>query len=500
MPVKGRLTTGSKQTANSKPKDAGNLSDLLIPMGNKRVYVNYKGTDYAIEDVIKASGQVILLAEEDGKAIKANWLAEELKNATGLGVYLEIEGKLVPAQDVINSKIQAKKATAIEENEDSVTSSNEFSSSNNDSIITLITMVLDSGRGTEKLLSQMVGSLTDQEVIVINNHLSRQPKLTKSQQSLLFTIKAEIGKRNITASKGKVNYNPHKGDSYSTYETEAADSGNAVKAEKAGPFTFNKTKDGKLEVYVDGSNYKEIGVGTNDTFLMGVFDKKQLIGLGNGTKDKPFIYEHPEFGKIIVERGRAVVDFYKNEATTDNRWFFVHRFWSEYVNMFKKELARTDSVTKPKPYTSAADFVKPVFTDKDYEDFDAQVKSRFRVSAEVAEAGKDTLSITFEPIRGGVDLENPKFQSQLEEFIKFTFGGEFKKAVTDIDTVEEDYLVILVDYSKVKVLKAFDDSDLETEAAPKVTPMLKKDYPELLKKTKAQLLVKKAMSIFSHNK
>ena len=55
MLVKGRLTTGSKQTAKSEPKESGNLSDLLIPMGNKRVYVNYKGTDYAIEDVIKAS-------------------------------------------------------------------------------------------------------------------------------------------------------------------------------------------------------------------------------------------------------------------------------------------------------------------------------------------------------------------------------------------------------------------------------------------------------------
>ena len=360
--VKGRLTTGS-----SKPREASQLADSLAVGGNKKVYLTYNNQEIAVTDAIKTSGKVILITEVNGKAVQAKWLADELRQSMGLPVFVEIEGKEIPVQDIISNKIKANKR--------------EASNGVKDSLITLITMVFDATKGSERLLSQMVGSLTDQEVIAINNHLSRQPKLTKSQQSLLFTIKAELGKRNLTASKGKVNYNP-------TYKPKSYTTENDLSTEQ---------------------------------------------------EDQPL-------------------------------------------------------------ETEAADFVKPVFTDKDYEDFDAQVKSRFKVSAEVAESGRDTLSITFEPIRGGIDLENPNFQSQLEDFIKFTFGGEFKKAVTDIDTVEEDYLVILVDYSKVKVLKASEDSDLETEAAPKVTPMLKKDHPDLLKKTKAQLLVKKAMSIFSHNK
>ena len=67
-----------------------------------------------------------------------------------------------------------------------------------DTIITLITMVFDATKGSEILLSKMVSSLTNQEVQSINKDLSSQSKLTKSQSSLLFTIKAEIGKRNLT--------------------------------------------------------------------------------------------------------------------------------------------------------------------------------------------------------------------------------------------------------------------------------------------------------------
>ena len=74
-----------------------------------------------------------------------------------------------------------------------------------DSLITLITMVFDATKGSERLLSQMVSTLSDSEVQSINKDLSSQSKLTKSQSSLLFTIKAELGKRNLTASKGKVN-------------------------------------------------------------------------------------------------------------------------------------------------------------------------------------------------------------------------------------------------------------------------------------------------------
>jgi len=97
-----------KTFSSSKPQEAGNLADQLLTVKNKYVFVTRNNVYYAVEDVVKASGQVILLVEEDGKPVKSDWLAEELKDATGLDVFIELEGKLYPALSFSKGTIQAK--------------------------------------------------------------------------------------------------------------------------------------------------------------------------------------------------------------------------------------------------------------------------------------------------------------------------------------------------------------------------------------------------------
>jgi len=97
-----------KSYSSSKPQEAGNLADQLLTVKNKDVYVTRDNVSYAVEDAIKASGQVILLVEEDGKPVKSDWLSEELKDATGLDVFIELEGKLYPALSFTKGTIQAK--------------------------------------------------------------------------------------------------------------------------------------------------------------------------------------------------------------------------------------------------------------------------------------------------------------------------------------------------------------------------------------------------------
>lgn len=92
----------------SKSMESGQLQDMLRTMRDKKVHVNHKGKNYGITDLVTDNGQAILLTEEGGEGIKASYLVRELQGMQGQDVFVEIDGKLFPAQKFSGGKVQAE--------------------------------------------------------------------------------------------------------------------------------------------------------------------------------------------------------------------------------------------------------------------------------------------------------------------------------------------------------------------------------------------------------
>nr|DAX81702.1 MAG TPA: hypothetical protein [Bacteriophage sp.] len=95
--------------ATKAPLDSGDAAIKLTPAKQKKAYVTFNDKLYPVIDVIKTSGKVLVLTAEGDKPIKASFLIDELNQATGLPVFIEIEGKEYSAKEVKDNQILAKR-------------------------------------------------------------------------------------------------------------------------------------------------------------------------------------------------------------------------------------------------------------------------------------------------------------------------------------------------------------------------------------------------------
>lgn len=76
------------------------LVDYLHGNPRARVVVVYKGKKYGISDTIKSPDGLIFMVDEDDKFAKAETIIDDVMDARGLPLYLEIKGKQVPVKAV----------------------------------------------------------------------------------------------------------------------------------------------------------------------------------------------------------------------------------------------------------------------------------------------------------------------------------------------------------------------------------------------------------------
>lgn len=95
--------------ATKAPLESGDAATKLTPAKQKKAYVTFNDKLYPVIDVIKTSGKVLVLTAEGDKPIRASFLIDELNQATGLPVFIEIEGKEYSAKEVRDNQILAKR-------------------------------------------------------------------------------------------------------------------------------------------------------------------------------------------------------------------------------------------------------------------------------------------------------------------------------------------------------------------------------------------------------
>jgi hypothetical protein len=89
--------------------------ELASVQFSKKIFVFYKGNEYAITDCVKTSGKALLTTSLESKdAVRSNWLRSELLQCSGLPVKIEINGKEVDPQDIKNDRILANKKNKAE--------------------------------------------------------------------------------------------------------------------------------------------------------------------------------------------------------------------------------------------------------------------------------------------------------------------------------------------------------------------------------------------------
>lgn len=76
------------------------LVDYLHGNPKARVVVVYKGKKYGISDTIKSPEGLIFMVDEDDKFAKADEIIDDVMDARGLPLYLEIKGKIIPVKAV----------------------------------------------------------------------------------------------------------------------------------------------------------------------------------------------------------------------------------------------------------------------------------------------------------------------------------------------------------------------------------------------------------------
>ena len=95
--------------ATKAPLESGEAATKLTPAKQKKAYVTFNDKLYPVIDVIKTSGKVLVLTAEGDKPIRASFLIDELNQATGLPVFIEIEGKEYSAKEVRDNQILARR-------------------------------------------------------------------------------------------------------------------------------------------------------------------------------------------------------------------------------------------------------------------------------------------------------------------------------------------------------------------------------------------------------
>lgn len=105
-----------KAKMNARNREAGRTladqmaDELSAVQSSKKIFVFYKGNEYAVTDCVKTSGKALLTTSLEPKAaVRSNWLRSELLQCSGLPVKIEIEGKEYDPKDIKNDRILANK-------------------------------------------------------------------------------------------------------------------------------------------------------------------------------------------------------------------------------------------------------------------------------------------------------------------------------------------------------------------------------------------------------
>lgn len=105
-----------KAKTNARNREAGRTladqmaDELSAVQSSKKIFVFYKGNEYAVTDCVKTSGKALLTtSKEPNGAVRSNWLRSELLQCSGLPVKIEIEGKEYDPKDIKNDRILANK-------------------------------------------------------------------------------------------------------------------------------------------------------------------------------------------------------------------------------------------------------------------------------------------------------------------------------------------------------------------------------------------------------
>jgi len=77
------------------------MVDYLRSNPDAEVTVTYKGKDYAIDDIAKSSKGLILIVDEDYDPIPVDNIIDDIYDAHGLPLLLEVDGKTIPVKQVI---------------------------------------------------------------------------------------------------------------------------------------------------------------------------------------------------------------------------------------------------------------------------------------------------------------------------------------------------------------------------------------------------------------
>ena len=105
-----RIKLSQRQKESSRTLADQMADELASVQSSKKIFVFYKGNEYAVTDCVKTSGKALLTTSLEPKdAVRSNWLRSELLQCSGLPVKLEINGKEVDPQDVKNDRILAAK-------------------------------------------------------------------------------------------------------------------------------------------------------------------------------------------------------------------------------------------------------------------------------------------------------------------------------------------------------------------------------------------------------
>ena len=110
-----RIKLSQRQKESSRTLADQMADELASVQFSKKIFVFYKGNEYAITDCVKTSGKALLTTSLESKdAVRSNWLRSELLQCSGLPVKIEINGKEVDPQDIKNDRILANKKNKAE--------------------------------------------------------------------------------------------------------------------------------------------------------------------------------------------------------------------------------------------------------------------------------------------------------------------------------------------------------------------------------------------------
>lgn len=110
-----RIKLSQRQKESSRTLADQMADELASVQSSKKIFVFYKGNEYAVTDCVKTSGKALLTTSLEAKdAVRSNWLRSELLQCSGLPVKIEINGKEVDPQDIKNDRILANKKVKAE--------------------------------------------------------------------------------------------------------------------------------------------------------------------------------------------------------------------------------------------------------------------------------------------------------------------------------------------------------------------------------------------------